>query len=77
MVEEKKVKVIDYEAAWNDLKLALRDIARDHAQALAEFSFDDRCVEYASGMVIAYEHVLSIMDDILDDIAELHYEEAE
>lgn len=73
MVEEKKVKVIDYEAAWNDLKLALRDNARDLALALAEFSVDDGCVEYGSGMLIAYEHVISIMVDI----EELHDEEAE
>lgn len=67
------VKVIDYEAAWIDLKLALRDSVRDLALALAEFSVDDGCVEYASGMVIAYEHVLSLMDDI----EELHDEQAE
>ena len=65
--------MIDYEAAWNELRLALHDFHRDLVLALAEFSVDDGCVEYACGLLIAYEHVLSIMDDI----EELHDEEAE
>lgn len=68
MADEKKVKVIDYEAAWNALELTLRDLAR----ALAESSVSPACVEYAVGKLTAYEKVLSLMVDF----EELH-EEAE
>ena len=68
MADEKKVKVIDYEVAWNALELTLRDLAR----ALAESSVSPACVEYAVGKLTAYEKVLSLMVDF----EELH-EEAE
>ncbi len=59
MAEEKKVKEIDYEAAWNDLELTLRKLAR----ALSEVSVSSDCVDYAVGRLTAYEKVLSIMVD--------------
>ena len=59
MAEVRKVKVIDYEAAWNALELTLRDLAR----ALAETSVSAACVEYAVGRLTAYEKVLSLMVD--------------
>lgn len=68
MADEKKLKVIDYEVAWNALELTLRDLAR----ALAESSVSPACVEYAVGKLTAYEKVLSLMVDF----EELH-EEAE
>lgn len=68
MAEVRKVKVIDYEAAWNDLELTLRDLVR----VLAETSVSAACVEYVVGRLTAYEKVLSLMVDF----EELH-EEAE
>ena len=60
MADERNVKVIDYEAAWNALELTLRDFAR----ALAEASVSAACVEYAVGKLTAYEKVLTLMVDM-------------
>lgn len=68
MADERKVKVIDFEAAWDDLRLTLRELAL----ALSETSPSPACVEYVVGKLTAYERVLSIMDDF-----EELYEEAE
>lgn len=68
MADERKVKVIDFEAAWDDLKLTLRELVL----ALSEASPSPACAEYAVGKMTAYAKVLSIMDDF-----EELYEEAE
>lgn len=68
MADEKKVKVIDYEAAWNALKLTLRDLGN----ALDESSVSPLCSEYVVGKLTAYDNVLSLMHFIeeLNDEAE-------
>ena len=69
MADEKKVKVkvIDYEAAWNALGLTLRVLGN----ALAETSVSPACAEYVVGKLTAYDKVLSLMADL----EELHEEE--
>lgn len=68
MADEKKVKVIDYEAAWNDLERTLRELVK----ALADAPVSPAWAEYAVGRRTAYERVLSLMADY-----EELYEEAE
>lgn len=68
MADERKVKVIDFEAAWHDLERTLRA----HGLALSEVSVSPACVEYVVGKLTAYDKVLSIMADL-----EKLYEEAE
>ena len=57
MADEKKVKVIDYEVAWNSLKLTLRDLGN----ALAESNVSPACSEYVVGKLTAYDKVLFLM----------------
>lgn len=68
MADKKKVKVIDYEAAWNDLERTLRVLAK----ALAESAVSSVIPEYVVGKLNAYNKVLSMMFDF-----EELYEEAE
>lgn len=68
MADEKKVKVIDYEAAWTDLERTLRFLAK----ALAESAVSSVIPEYVVGKLTAYDKVLSMMVDF-----EEFYEEAE
>ena len=68
MANEKKVKVINYEAAW----LELQDYLSGCARALAEPSVSPSSDEYCSRRLSAFERELSVMD-FLEDL----YEEAE
>ena len=68
MAEVRKVKEIDYEAAWNALKSSLRALYDDTDAVFSRVSF----AEFVAGQLIGYEKVLSLMVDF-----EELYEEAE